>query len=360
MDLLIDLDRSAFPLNGIGQISLGYGRWLGANRDRLATQLCPWARVPRHMVGRFGPALSYYPRRRLDELLPAAQRRFDLWHSPYQFPYCRPASRRTRWIYTIHDLNFLDELDDRRMIERMLRLIQKDVDRASAVTTISDYVAGHVRERLRIGDKPMVVIPNAPTLDLTGISERPAGAPNAWPFLFSIGDVTPKKNLHTLVSMLAHLPELHLVIAGPDGHPYTHRIRADAARHGLTDRVHLLGPVSEAEKRWLHLNCAAFAFPSLLEGFGIPPLESMLASRPTFISNRCSLPEVTGGLAYQWPGFDPEDMAEVYRRCMAHWMENPAHRQACTAHASGFTWECTGSGYLDLYRRVANELATVS
>ena len=117
------------------------------------------------------------------------------------------------------------------------------------------------------------------------------------PFLFTIGDITPKKNFHVLVDLLARLPRYRLVVAGNDGNPYASEVRRAAAEKGLSERVVLPGIVSDESRYWLYKNCDAFSFPSLTEGFGLPVIEAMQFGKPVF----CRMPPACRRLADRWP-----------------------------------------------------------
>lgn len=110
-------------------------------------------------------------------------------------------------------------------------------------------------------------------------------------YFFSVGKIEPRKNLQRLIEAFLEITQIpkyshyHLVIAGPRGW--------DVATQALSrPQIHLLGAVSDAELAQLYQNARAFVFPSLYEGFGIPPLEAMSFDCPVVLSNVSSLPEI--------------------------------------------------------------------
>jgi len=136
-----------------------------------------------------------------------------------------------------------------------------------------------------------------------------------------------------------------LVLAGPRSRE-SDALRAQVER-GDPPNLRVLQDISDAQKSWLYANCAAFLFPSLTEGFGLPPLEAMHFGKPVFLSRLTSLPEVGGDAAAYFDGFEPLAM----RRCIEAALPALATRtDAIRAHAAGYTWDRAGDAYLALYR----------
>src|SRR5690606_19790537 len=114
-------------------------------------------------------------------------------------------------------------------------------------------------------------------------------------------------------------------------------------------RVKLLGAISEADKYWYLRHCRAFVFPSIAEGFGIPPIEAMHFGKPVFLSDKTSLPEVGGCLAYYFRHFEPAYMQQVFEEGMAHYEQQQPAASIIT-HARQFSWERMAADYLEIYR----------
>jgi glycosyltransferase involved in cell wall biosynthesis len=175
--------------------------------------------------------------------------------------------------------------------------------------------------------------------------------------LFTIGDITSKKNFHVLVEMLTRLPEYRLVVAGSKTNEYAKDLERRAAELGLADRVVLPGRVTESERLWLYANCHAFVFPSLTEGFGLPLIEAMSFGRPVFSSNRTSLPEVGGVLAFYWEKFEPQYMESVFRDGMRKYEADAEYPRKLRNRAGEFQWPRAARQYLALYREVLEQRA---
>lgn len=365
--VVIDVERLRNVHCGLGQFSLHLG---GALLEALDGELTPILLVrprQRELLGdrgvRFldpspwrGEPLARFVRPWYG-LLPFA-RRPALWHATHQDTRFLPLHRSTRLILTIHDLNFLREKSP-ASVRRRLRRLQVKVDRASVLTTASSHAAGEIREHLDTGAKEIAIIPH-------GVCVNPADAATARPdflapgrFLFTIGDITAKKNFHTLVDLAARLPEFTIVIAGANSTDYARGLQQQAAHNGLGDRVIFPGKVSDAERSWLYQNCDAFLFPSRSEGFGLPVIEAMSSGRPVFCSYATSLPEVGGDLAFYWHDLDADRMAEVVRAGLQRAEQDPTWSDRLKQHAGQYTWPRAARAYLALYQRMLGHVDSV-
>ena len=131
-------------------------------------------------------------------------------------------------------------------------------------------------------------------------------------YIFYVGQSAPHKNLASLIEahqqLLANHPSLHLILAGKKDY-FSAQLEKEIAAKGYR-QVHLPGYVSSGELRWLYEHAAVYAFPSLMEGFGLPGLEAMQYGVPVCSSNATSLPEVYGKAAEY---FDPTDVTDIAR-----------------------------------------------
>lgn len=362
---VIDVERLKAPFSGLGQFC----------RD-LATAIID--RAPDHF---FEPILLVPPElkpqwsnsakcittawwrrgatNQLVSLLPAWAKKWSvgksfsrpaMWHASHHQSRYNPPAGTIPVVTTIHDLKFL-HMGNRFANARKLRNVQRVIDRSSAVVTISHAVRMDIERHLNLRGKPLRVIYNAP-YPTEGIPViAPARAVES-PFLFSIGYFEPKKNFESLVNMMEHLPDLHLLIAGDDSTPYGRRIHQHVENSRFKNRIRLLGTVTDAERQWLYQNCQAFVFPSLAEGFGLPVLEAMNAGKPTILAHRTSLPEVGGSLAGYWKDFEPESMAKAVREALQKVELDPTLASDFRAWAGRFSWTTTADKYLEVYRLV--------
>lgn len=347
--VLIDIEKIRYPLNGIGQYCTRLGEVLGKLEIEANYHFEAHLLVPPAKKWCFGDKLKYYCEKKYLRLFPFFQKTFDLWHSTHQSPRHIPFFKKTKYVLSIMDLNFIEEVRNKELVDNELARIQKLVDRADYITVISHFVENDIRKHLEIKNTPIEVVYMSHSLNLE-LVPKPFHVDGK--FLFSIGVVDPKKNFHVLLPLLRQLPEYKLVVAGPNQTDYAREILKQAKELGVEDRFFFAGAVSDEQKLWLYQNCSAFVFPSLLEGFGIPPIEAMLIGKPVFISDRCSLPEVTGSLAYIWNSFDPDEMKRVFDQGMDDFNTNPNKSADLKRFAEGYSWQKTANQYLDIYKKV--------
>jgi glycosyltransferase involved in cell wall biosynthesis len=362
--IVVDLERLRELHCGLGQFALNLGAALvskDAANDFRFTFLMPPEAKSLISGGEFDILPPTTWRREVWQrtfrplVLPfAVRRRADLWHMTHQDSRYWPLDPRVPMVLTVHDLNFLREKSP-MSIRRRLRGLQAKVDRAAVVTTISEFVVGELREHLNLRGKPVTVVYNGATPGRAHEAVRPIWLPPSpaeMPFLFTIGDITPKKNFHVLLDLIERLPDRRLVIAGNKTSPYAQSIAEQIHDKQLDGRVFLPGKVSDGERYWLYQHCEAFLFPSKTEGFGLPVIEAMSLGRPVFLSHATSLPEIAGEHGFYWHSFDPDDMARVFNNGMTKFNCDQQFAARLQSHAGKFTWTVAAAEYLDVYRRV--------
>ena len=348
MKVVFDAERLRNLGSGLGQFSRSLGQALIATRppDGDLTFI-----VPPGETGRFAGARSLPTRFWMRYLPPAYP---DVWHATHQDYWIRPP-RSARMVLSIMDLNFLERADySAAKKARRLAAVQRRIDRAAAIATISEFTATVVRRHLTVPDVPLRVIHLGNPLESAGGSPReslPASVVRLRPgsyFLF-VGVIHPKKNVRTLVPMLRAFPEMSLVLAGSADHAYAREVERAADAAGVADRLVMPGWVSDETRHWLYANCRALLFPSLSEGFGLPVVEAMSLGKPAFLSQLTSLPEIGGEAAYYFDSFDPDSMIEVVRQGLADFDAHPGRAAALRAHAARFSWTRAATEYWGLY-----------
>ncbi len=275
---------------------------------------------------------------------------YAVWHATDQYCPYLPLHPDVDVVLTIHDLNFLREKSPRKAAKYRNR-VQARTDRASVVTAISHFAAREISEHIDLKGKTVRVIHNGATFDKLETARRPSFAPNR-KFLFALAAIYPRKNFHVLIDLIEQLPDYDLVIAGNDSRPYAKQIKESVIEKDLGARIVMPGEITDEERCWLYAHCEAFCFPSLTEGFGLPVLEAMAHGKPVFISDRTSLPEVGGDLAFYWKSFDPRSMVEVFYRGMKTFEKDGSYPSRLTAHAARFTWDGAAKQYLEIYEEL--------
>lgn len=294
------------------------------------------------LVGCFGDAVGYLPLQRSHEWRHVQPLRFDLWHTLAQLNRY-PAPRGTRHsLCTVHDLNFVHVkggFSRWRDTRRMRRLLARN----DAVVTISDFVRADLARHLG-WQGPGRTIYNG-VRDLSTAPQAPVAGLGEQPFLFHISRLTPSKNVEALLDMMALWPERQLVLAGPTAARNAElQARCDAL--GLRN-VRILTMVSDAQKAWLYAHCQAFLFPSLTEGFGLPPIEALYFGKPVLLSDRTCLPEVGGSAARYWHDFDPVGMRRATEAAIGSF--GPQEAAQARAWAARYNWADATEAYIATY-----------
>jgi glycosyltransferase involved in cell wall biosynthesis len=226
--------------------------------------------------------------------------KISVFLSPY---YKGPLRASCPVVLTIHDLLFISYMGRSRPVydRVMTALARLYAGRAAAIVTDSEYAKRTIVARLGLDPERVTVIP----LDVAP-EFRPMPLDDATaqrygmraPYVLSVGNFLPHKNLGRLVQAFAGLPDTvrkdHiLVLAGDDG-GRRHAVLAEAGRLGVGTQIVLTGVVADADLPALYAGCDVFVMPSLDEGFGLPAVEAMACGAPVIVSNRASLPEVVG------------------------------------------------------------------
>lgn len=173
-------------------------------------------------------------------------------------------------------------------------------------------------------------------------------------FAFWIGEFRPHKNLVFLVEawqdIRRRLPQpLTLVLAGPQEDAYR-AVKAAAVRRGLQSLVHFPGYVRSQDLPAVYSSAALFVFPSLYEGFGLPPLEAMACGTPCVVSNSSALPEVTGRAALLFNPTSVEQMIDAIVRVATQPEVAESLRQEGFRQSAMFNWRTAAEQTLEVYR----------
>jgi glycosyltransferase involved in cell wall biosynthesis len=235
---------------------------------------------------------------------------------------------------------------------------------ADAVITISDCSKNDIAQYLPVPKEKIFVTPisNSPAyrpLPAEAVQPVLAKLSIPTPYILYVGSLEPRKNLVRLLQAYArlrqHQTQQHLVIVGARNFWKNAPVVETVAALDLKDWVHFTGFVAEEDLPALYNGADVFVFPSLYEGFGLPPLEAMACGTPVVTSNSSSLPEVVGDAALTVDPYDVWAIAAAMETILA----NPALaadlRQRGLARASEFSWERMAQETIDVYKRVLNK-----
>ncbi len=291
--------------------------------------------------------------------LAAWRERLDLLHA---LAYVTPALAPCPTIVTVHDLSFVLYPEAFRPFNRLyLRtMTRRSVLRsrrilADSFSTRDDLVRLWGIPRGRISVVHAAVEDDYCPAPLAQVEEfrRQRGLPER--FVLYLGTLEPRKNVTAVVDAFARWVQAtgdsatHLVLAGAKGWYYEQVFRR-VQEVGLPDRVHFPGYVPSAELPAWYRAATAFIYPSLYEGFGLPPLEAMACGTPVITSNTSSLPEVVGDAALLVDPYDIDAIADALARLLADADLRQQLRAAGLARARRFSWEQTARETIAAYR----------
>jgi glycosyltransferase involved in cell wall biosynthesis len=346
-NVLIDLDRLKDLNTGLGQVAYHFGRVISQTDDE---KLHFTFLVPEKFINHFGNKVDYEVISLKRRLLPALCKKYDLWYTIHQDSKLYPANG-VPFLLTINDLNFLGEKSPKRAKQR-LAIVQRKVNRACAIATISEYTAGVVRANLNTGNIPIYVVYCGVEVETYPEAKRPQFAPEG-DLLFSIGVIQPKKNCMVLLEFMKNIPgNYKLILAGNKSGEYSIAIEKRISELSLENRVFLPGLISDADKYWMYTNCKAVLFPSKFEGMGFPPVEAMRFGKPVFASTLSSIPEVCGDKAYYWENFDPEYMASIFMKHINAFYSNPELPEALKQHSIKYCWDENARKLIALFKQI--------
>jgi glycosyltransferase involved in cell wall biosynthesis len=287
---------------------------------------------------------------------------FDLFHGTnYEIPLL---SKRPS-VVTIHDLSMLlhPEAHEPHLVRRARWRLPLMTRSASRILTPTESVKTEVCERLGVDPEKVVVTPEAPRSIFRRLVEEQTRQTRQQlaiddEFILFVGTIEPRKNLLTLVNAFERVVQTtsfrpQLVIAGGRGW-LMDDFEATLTAKGLKERICFTGYLHDDDLCALYSSCKAFVYPSLYEGFGLPPLEAMACGAPVIASAIGSIKETVGETARLVDPQSSEDLAQA----IAELLTNENLRQNLSAagleRVKKFSWERTAVKTLNVYRDLCN------
>jgi glycosyltransferase involved in cell wall biosynthesis len=342
--LLRSLDGAGLDVVGFGQTGTGWRRLPALLPDRVRGSRGP---MPAAVLQRLWARVDVPP-------LQWWTGHLDVAHGTnFVVP---PAGRAARLV-TVHDLTPVryPELCTAAAL-RYPDLVRRALRRGAVVHTSSAFVAAEVAAHFDVdADRIHVVpwgvdVPDQPGRDTRGSTGRP--------YILGLGTVEPRKDFPLLVRAFDRIagsqPDLELRIAGPEGWAED-ALRAAVVASPYAGRIRRVGWLADPTD--LIAGAAVFAYPSVYEGFGLPPLEAMALGVPVVATAVGAVPEVVGDAADLVVGGDVDGLAGALLRAL----DDDAHRHrlvaAGRARVARFTWTDAGRRMADLYRALASGVA---
>lgn len=269
----------------------------------------------------------------------------------------QPVLYRGRVITTIHDLTTIrfGNPSKNKLVFKSKQIVYKGVIKRVArksryLITPSRYVKQDVAQYAKISPNKIFVTYEAADRISAPAQQVPRLAGKK--FIMYVGRATPHKNLARLVRAFELLhqkyPDLMLVLAGKNDANYK-RIGALVTERRLAASVVFTDFITEGELRWLYENTAAYVFPSLSEGFGLPGLEAMAHGAPVISSKAACLPEIYGEAAHYFDPRNVKDMAIKINDVLSRSSLRTSLIHRGHSQAAKFSWRRTASQTLEVY-----------
>ncbi len=295
----------------------------------------------------------------------AHQAAVDLYHVPYFAP---PLFPRTPTVVTIHDVIplRLPAYQFGGKVKAYMKLVSSAAHRATMIITVSEHAKQDMVDALQIPPERIRVIYEAagdeyhPIADPEILATARARYGIGERYIFYLGGLDQRKNVLQLIRAFSHLynqlgdPDLQLVISGnPDKQqgqlfPDPRPVAADLGMNGkIVYRF-----IEDADKPAIYSGASLFVFPSLYEGFGLPPLEAMGCGAPVVCSNRTSLPEVVGDAAISVNPEDTRALTEAMHQILTNSTLQADLRARSLRQAARFSWDKTAQETLAVYHEV--------
>jgi len=297
----------------------------------------------------------------------------DLVHIPNLFSV--PRALPCPYVMTVHDM--LDHMSRTRERSGFWRsfhfqMTKRVLAGAARIFAVSNFTRNEIEKLFDIPPDRVEVVYNA--IDERFLHGHASAADRdliarryqvTYPFLLYAGRISPHKNVVRMIEAFSALktelerdqayPDLKLIIIGDDlsGNP---DLRRTVVRSGVQHDVRFLGFVPIEVLRIFYDEAKIFVFPSLYEGFGLPPLEAMVHGTPVVTSNVSSLPEVVGNAAVL---VNPENVFEIMRALHRTLMDRPLRdrmKERGYVQAAKFSWETSVRRILEAYGQVAHRV----
>ena len=280
----------------------------------------------------------------------------DLIHATY---YCNPAIlfSKAPVVYTVYDMileKYASEMDPSG---KLIKKKKHSLERASALPCISHATRNDLLNIYPHLERKTSVIHLAGEPKFKQIrTEIPATTSLGNPYLLYVGSRESYKNFTRLTLAFAkasvHIPKLRLKVVGP---PLSISEARNLEHLDIKNKVDLFPNLNDLKLYELYKNATAFVYPSLYEGFGIPPLEAMALGAPVLASNTSSIPEVTGNAALLFNPWSEQDIYDAIMRISINSNLRQELIERGKIRCLKFNWEKTSLEYMKLYKNVLNK-----
>ena len=290
-------------------------------------------------------------------------RKSDITHF---FNYIVPPFVHGKKVVTVHDMVYKSFPDTvRGRTKNMLDMgLKRSMKRADLIVTDSEFSKKEIIKYFPQHESKIRVVPCGVDLERFHPCDAPERIPEVkksldieGDYFLYVGTIEPRKNLERLITAYAAFVKKagssspKLVLAGGKGW-LDQGIYSRVEKLGMTKDIIFTKYVPSEDMNPLMCGALAFVFPSLYEGFGMPPLEAMACGVPVLASGEASLPEVTGDCAVICDAFDTKSIAEgMYRLYSSEELRKELSRKGLQ-RAQGFTWKRSAEMLMEVYREL--------
>ena len=316
-----------------------------------------------HGIGRFASEIQkvlpglmpFHARRRPSDPFDPILLGAELWRKqPRLFfspGYNSPLGWPGNFVFTLHDLHHLRVPANALKRAYYRYIIRPACRRAAFVLTVSEFSKHEIAAWANIEEDKIINVGNGVGLPFTPLGRKHEPG---YPYLLYVGSRRANKNLPRLLraySMSGVCKDVRLVLSG---HP-DEQLSAVIKDLRLNGNVVFAGLCADADLSNLYRGALALLYPSLYEGFGLPPLEAMACGVPVLTSNVCSLPEVVGGAGIQVHPLDVEDIADGIGRLVQDSVLRKQLQERGLLRAKEFSWEETANRISKVLQLAARE-----
>ncbi len=291
-----------------------------------------------------------------------SQEKADLFHLP-QNGFRIPTRCSCKLVVTIHDLipYFLPEMVRPSFLKRFTNEMPTIVERSDRIITVSGTSKKDIVNVFKVNPEKIVVIPSAPT---SAFRLLPKSQTSNWlretyglkrPYILYVGGLNPRKNVIELIYAYAKIRKQlpggqPLIILGPEG-KHLSKLRLLGEVLNITpEELIFPGFIDSVELPHFYNGADLFVYPSLYEGFGLPPIEAMACGTPVITSNVSSLPEVVGEAALTVNPYDTLELAETILKVLSDDSLRSELSRKGLEHSRKYNWRDIAERVLRVYR----------
>lgn len=276
------------------------------------------------------------------------------------FNFIVPPNIKGHVITVVHDLTYLryPETMKKSNLEHMRKGIAYSIARSDKIITVSQFSKKEIQEQLGVPEEKISIVYNAPSLAKKSMEyslvQKKYGINQD--YILFVSTIEPRKNIKRLLRAFDYVKKEYklphqLVLAGGKGWQ-DEAIYETAAQLEFSEDIVFTGYISAEEKNTLYQNASVFVFPSVYEGFGIPPLEAMAMGCPVVCTDVASLPEVAGDAAHFVDPFDEKSIAEGIIRVLFDREYADCLVKKGYAQCKKFTWDNSAQQLLRVCQEV--------